>query len=282
MHVYMFPGQGSQYKGMGSELFERFHREVQNTSEIMGIDLKDICLNNPSEKLSDTQFTQPCLYLINCLQYLAIKEDTKIIPNYVCGHSLGEYSALFSSNVFDLYTGFKLVKRRGELMAEIKDGSLTAVIGENINTVMNLLQEEGLSEIGAANLNTAQQLVIGGLADDLTVAENFLEKNGYRCVRLNVSGAFHTHYMKTARIKFMKYLMDFKFKDPEIPLVCSSTVEHFQSKYAIETLGFQITKPVNWLKTIQKLQFLGANNFTEVGPGEILTRMTDKIIQKLN
>lgn len=279
MRVYMFPGQGSQHKGMGFNLLDRFSSKVEKCSQLMGYDLKDMCLNDPHGKLSDTQYTQPCLYLINCLHYLAIKEDKKEVPDYLCGHSLGEYSALFASNVFDLYTGFKMVKKRGELMSEIKNGSLTAVLGENIEKVIGLLQKEGLTQISAANLNTTGQLVIGGLEDDLILATELLEKRGYRCVQLNVSGAFHTHYMEPARIKFMRFLIDFKFNDPSIPVICSSTTEFFHPKYAIEILGFQITKSINWLKAIQKLQSLGASTFIELGPGEVLTKMTDKIIR---
>lgn len=274
----MFPGQGSQYKGMGAELFERFPTELEMANELMKQDIKNICLEDPNGLLSETQYTQPCLYFVNCLHYLALKEDNNVRPNFLCGHSLGEYTALFAANVYDLYTGFKIVKKRGELMSSVKAGILMAILGDKIDQITNILNEEGITNIDVANYNTSEQLVIGGTEEDLKVANEILEKHGYRCVILNVSGAFHTRYMIPARASFMKYLINFKFNSPNMPVVCSSTMEFFDPRYAIETLGYQITKSVNWVNTINKLRFLGVRNFQEVGPKEVLTRMTNKIL----
>ncbi len=278
MKVYMFPGQGSQHRGMGEKLFERFTREVEEASHLLGEDIKDLCLYDTMGKLNQTQFTQPCLYLVNCLSYLALREDKGELPDYLCGHSLGEYSALFAADVFDLYAGFEIVKKRGELMADIREGGLVAILGNDVDQAMMLLKEEDLSRIDLANFNTPEQIVIGGVKKDLDLATALLEKKGFRCVQLNVSGAFHTHYMESARHKFMKFLTNYTFKEPTIPVLCSSFSHLFKEKYAIETLGFQITRSVNWVECIQKLGTLGAKTFTEVGPGEVLTRMTDKII----
>lgn len=274
----MFPGQGSQHKGMGKELFERFPSETHSANDLLGYDLKELCLNDPNGYLFQTEYTQPSLYFVNCLQFLALQEDEDSLPDYLCGHSLGEYSALFAANVFDLLTGLEIVKKRGEIMSTIKNGSLCAILGQDIENVMDMLKSEGINTLDAANYNTKEQIVIGGLKSDLDQAKYFFEKKGLRCVELNVSGAFHTRYMHPARIEFMRFLMDTTFNTPQIPVISSSTLDFFQPKYALELMGFQIINSINWLQTINKLKSLGVNEYKEVGPGDVLTKMTHKII----
>lgn len=278
MRAYMFPGQGSQYPGMGDHLWDKFSEEVKKASHIVGYDIKDLCQYNPDNKLSLTQFTQPCLYLMNCLHYLDIKGKNNESPKYFCGHSLGEYTALFAANVFDLYTGLRIVKKRGEFMAEIKNGALVAILAEDIKDVMDILHDYDFPHIEAANFNTKSQLIIGGVEDDLSQAILILEQHHFRCVPLNVSGAFHTRYMESARIKFMKFLVNVAFNTPSCPVLCASTVTFFDPLYAIETLGFQITRPVYWLQTVQKLRALGVDILTEIGPKDVLTKMVNSIM----
>lgn len=278
MKAYMFPGQGSQYKGMGEDLFDEFSAEAEEASNILSYDVKAVCLENSGNMLSHTEYTQPCLYFVNCLAYLSLLKHKAGKPDFLCGHSLGEYSALFAAGVFDLSTGLRIVQKRGELMSEVLSGSLLAVLGENVNSLYDILNfEEGLSNIDFANYNSSEQVVVGGNKDDLFQAKDVLEKRGFRCIELDVSGPFHTRYMASARIKFMRYLMDFAFKNPVIPVLSSATCEFFQNKYSIETLGFQITKPVLWVQVIKKLMSLGVSSFLEIGPGEVLTKLAKKI-----
>ena len=140
MLAYLFPGQGSQKKGMGLSLFEHYPELVKEADAILGYSIEDLCLNDPDDLLKQTQYTQPALYVVNALSYLErIKEDGKE-PDYVAGHSLGEYDALFAAGVFDFATGLKLAKRRGELMAEARNGGMAAVIGMKENEIRKVIE----------------------------------------------------------------------------------------------------------------------------------------------
>ena len=162
MLAYLFPGQGSQKKGMGLSLFEHYPELVKEADAILGYSIEDLCLNDPDDLLKQTQYTQPALYVVNALSYLErIKEDGKE-PDYVAGHSLGEYDALFAAGVFDFATGLKLAKRRGELMAEARNGGMAAVIGMKENEIRKVIEENELQQIDIANLNSPNQIVISG------------------------------------------------------------------------------------------------------------------------
>lgn len=121
MTIYMFPGQGSQIKGMGIELFSRFPEEIKQADEILGYSIKELCLDDPKQQLSNTEYTQPALYVIETLSFLA-RAAEEPPPQYLIGHSLGEYAALFAAGAFDFVTGLKLVQKRGELMAQASGG----------------------------------------------------------------------------------------------------------------------------------------------------------------
>src|SRR6516162_2607290 len=129
MTAFLFPGQGSQRKGMGSTLFEEFQEVTARADEILGYSIKELCLHDPHQQLGQTQFTQPALYVVNALSYLKKMKDGSKVPTYLAGHSLGEYNALFAAGVFDFETGLRLVKKRGELMSQATGGGMAAVIG---------------------------------------------------------------------------------------------------------------------------------------------------------
>src|SRR5262245_41129871 len=124
MATYVFPGQGSQHKGMGKDLFSRYPGVVAVADGVLGYSIKELCLDDPKGSLRETQFTQPALYVVNALTWYHMLETRKTLPNYVAGHSLGEYNALLAAEVFDFETGLRLVQKRGELMAKVKGGGM--------------------------------------------------------------------------------------------------------------------------------------------------------------
>src|SRR5947209_5522982 len=146
MIAFLFPGQGSQRRGMGQGLFDevREYATVENEVDaILGYSLRKLCLENPDDRLKETQFTQPSLYVVNALHYYkALSQGTR--PDYLAGHSLGEYNALLAAGVFDFLTGLRLVKKRGELMSQAKNGAMAAVIGLGVSIISKVIKENGL------------------------------------------------------------------------------------------------------------------------------------------
>ena len=197
----MFPGQGSQEPGMGEGLFDLYPELVAQADEILGYSIKTLCLEDPAEQLSQTQYTQPALYTVNALSFLKQKQDAPDQrPMFYLGHSLGEYNALFAADVFDFATGLRLVRERGALMAEARGGGMAAIIGLGAEQVASVLEKEGLSTIDIANMNTPEQTVISGLAEDINHVQDVFQAAGARlCIPLKVSGAFHSIYMKVAQ-----------------------------------------------------------------------------------
>ena len=147
MNVYVFAGQGSQFKGMGKKLFEEFGDLVAQANSVLGYSIEDVCINNPENKLNKTEYTQPAIFIVNALSYLKLKKDGLEKPDYFLGHSLGEYNALFAAGAFDFITGVKLVAERGKLMARANDGGMYAVIGLDEQKVRKVIEENNLKEI---------------------------------------------------------------------------------------------------------------------------------------
>ncbi|MBI2786412.1 MAG: acyltransferase domain-containing protein, partial [Legionella longbeachae] len=205
MTIYMFPGQGSQMKGMGIELFSHFPDKIKQADDILGYSIKELCLDDPKQQLSHTEYTQPALYVIEALSYLArVEEEAR--PKYLIGHSLGEYAALFAAGVFDFVTGLKLVQKRGELMAKTNGGGMLAVINLSEERIKFLLQANGLDTIDFANFNSPKQIVLSGPAADITKTHELLATEALMCVPLKVSGAFHSRYMQSAANEFKEFI----------------------------------------------------------------------------
>ncbi|WP_426479153.1 ACP S-malonyltransferase [Chryseobacterium sp. CBSDS_008] len=275
MKTIMFPGQGSQFKGMGKHLFDRYPEETALASEILGYDLKQLCLADPDKKLNLTQYTQPALFVVNALAYKEfLKNETP--PDYLIGHSLGEYNALLASGVFDFETGIRLVKKRGEIMAEAKGGGMAVVLGITIQDIKNVLRIGGYDQIDIANYNTPTQTVIAGPSDDVTRAIRDFEKMDIKIIALNVSAAFHSRYMKNASQLFTSFLKQFRFSYMQIPVIANKNSQPYKNEQLIEILGGQIDSPVLWTDTICSLIDKGVNQFKEIG-GTFLTKMVEDI-----
>src|SRR5690606_1967980 len=199
MRTFVFPGQGSQSKGMGADLFDQVPEFVAAEAEIdalLGYSIRELCLNDPENQLNLTQFTQPALYVINALHYFKCKAEGQQ-ADYLAGHSLGEYNALLAGGAFDFVTGLKLVQKRGELMGQAKDGGMAAIIGLTADQIRAVLADNAdLSGIDVANCNSPTQTVISGPVPELESGQAVFKEAGAKLYKvLPVSAAFHSRYM---------------------------------------------------------------------------------------
>lgn len=282
MPVYMFPGQGSQKVGMGQGLFEEFLEFTKQADAVLGYSIAELCLKDAEGKLGQTEYTQPALYVVDCLTYeKKLKENGGKKPTYVVGHSLGEYAALYAAGSFDFETGLKLVKKRGEIMAKAKGGGMAAVIGMTPAHIADLLKVKNLDTIDIANLNTFAQVVLAGKKEDITIAKSIFEDAGCMMyIPLNVSGAFHSRYMTPAKEEFKSYIEQFAIKAPQIPVIANLSALPYEVGKEKTNLVDQIDHSVKWSDSIQYLLEKGETEFVEVGPGTVLTGMVTKIKQK--
>jgi trans-AT polyketide synthase, acyltransferase and oxidoreductase domains len=274
MKTMMFPGQGSQYKGMGKELFKLFPDETKTASAILGYDIEELCVFDPNRQLAKTQFTQPALFTVNAFAWFNLPKNNA--PAYLIGHSLGEYNALLAADAFDFETGLKLVKKRGELMAAASGGGMAAVIGLNAEQLAKKLQEGGFDDIDVANYNTPTQLVIAGQQEAINRVVKEFDAQGIRIVPLMVSAPFHSRYMKPAAEEFITFLQGFTFSSLQIPVIANSTARPYENGCVAETLSGQIASSVQWTDTIRLLMGKGVTDYEEIG-GSTLTKMVKEI-----
>ncbi len=282
MKTFVFPGQGSQKKGMGETLFESFSEFTKKADEILGYSVKTLCLEDPSEQLGQTQFTQPAIFTVNSFLYLKKIEETGIKPDFLAGHSLGEFNALFAAGVFNFETGLKLVKKRGELMSRAKDGGMAAVIGLDPEKIKETIKKSHLENISIANYNTHSQIVLAGPKTEIEHAIPVFKDAGARmCKPLNVSGAFHTKYMKPAKEEFEEFLDSFEFSELTIPVISNVDAQPYEQHRIKETLVSQITNSVKWTESICYLMNLDEMEFEEIGPGRVLTGLIQRIKKEI-
>ncbi|TVX92162.1 ACP S-malonyltransferase [Paenibacillus agilis] len=277
MKAYVFPGQGSQKRGMGEGLFDEYPDMTALADSILGYSIKELCVQDPNNLLGQTQYTQPALYVVNALHYLkAIAADGP--PNIVAGHSLGEYNALCAAGAFDFETGLRLVQRRGVLMSQASGGGMAAVIGLDEDKLRQALEDHGLDQIDIANYNNLTQIVISGPQEDILQAQQVCEAAGARLViPLQVSGAFHSRMMTAAYNSFNAFLNEFSFGNLTIPVVSNVTARPYEQHQLKQHLANQITHSVRWTDTIRYLMGLGIEEYLEIGPGNVLTKLIASI-----
>jgi trans-AT polyketide synthase, acyltransferase and oxidoreductase domains len=267
-NAYLFPGQGSQQRGMGGSLFDELPAFTAKADEILGYSIRTLCLEDPEGKLGQTEFTQPALYVVGVLAYIRTLVGAPP-PDYVAGHSLGEYAALFAAGAIDFETGLRLVRRRAELMQHAPAGAMTAVLGLGAADVESALR--GL-DVEIANDNAPGQVVIAGPAAELRKATAALERAGaQRCIPLNVSGAFHSTLMKASAEAYAAALEAAPFSAPRIPVLANATGEPYPASGVREILARQMTSRVQWRLSMQYLQARGVAEIAEIGPGRVLT-----------
>lgn len=282
MIAYVFPGQGSQTKGMGDGLFEEFPELTAKADAILGYSIKELCLEDPNEVLGQTEFTQPALYVVSALSYLKKLKEIGKKPDFVAGHSLGEYNALFAAGAFDFETGLKLVQKRGTLMSTAKGGGMAAVIGLTEERITEVLHENGLeNKIQIANFNSPSQIVIAGLQEDVQNAAPFFEKAGVRMyVPLKVSGAFHSKYMEAAKQEFAAFVNTMPIRELSIPVISNVYARPYKLEEIRTNLIQQITSSVKWTETIRYLMGKNVEEFVELGPGKVLAGLIRTIMRE--
>lgn len=283
MIAFVFPGQGSQKKGMGQGLFDEVADYAAIEPEVdalLGYSMRQLCLEDPEDRLKDTRYTQPALYVVNAL-HTRKALDGGARPKWLAGHSLGEYNALLAAGVFDFLTGLRLVQKRGELMAQARGGGMAAVIGLGVDAIAGTLADNGLDAIDVANFNSPSQTVISGPVDDIQRAGPLLQAAGARmCMPLPVSAAFHSRYMADAAREFEAFLAPIPFAAPRTPVVANVTAQPYPAEggdAAKALLVGQITGSVRWVDSVRFLLGQGVDRFDEMGPGNVLSRLVQQI-----
>lgn len=283
--AFIFPGQGSQYIGMGKELMSDFpviKKYFSTASEIVGKDLLKLSLEGPESELNDTVNTQPCLYVLSYAIYRIIEEEG-FTPQVLAGHSLGEYTALAASGTFNFEDGLRIVAKRAHLMsseARKRSGAMLAVLGADLRGVDDVVEEisrQGV--ISVANYNCPGQIVVSVESDLMDRALDALSAIGAKkIVALPVSGAFHSKMMLDAEKSFNAYLDDFIFLTAGTPVIQNTTakptVNPREIRQALET---QMSSPVKWQQSIDVMIGLGIKTFVEIGPGQVLSKIIKRI-----
>lgn len=275
MRAVVFPGQGAQKRGMGSSVLDHFADLVARADRILGYSVRELC--NDGARLGQTQFTQPCLYVVNALSYRQLLADGAAEPGFVAGHSLGEYNALEAAGVIDFETGLRLVARRGELMGRIDGGAMAAVIGLSEAQVERVVDELSGS-IEVANFNSPDQVVVSGPKAAIEEAQSAFEAAGAKLyIPLAVSGAFHSRWMRPAADEFAEYLAEASFSEPRFPVIANVDAQLYTADRAAELLTAQLVGSVRWTETVRRLLDEGVTELVEAGPGNVLTKLIAKI-----
>jgi len=274
--AWVFPGQGAQAVGMGTDLADVCADQLEIAQKILGKSVVEICQDEAL--LNDTRYTQPCLYVVECaLADLLLAKGEK--PSVVAGHSLGEYSALYVAGVFDFESGLKLVKKRAALMSEASEGAMAALMGfkrDELDT--KIAETEG---VVLANDNNSGQVVISGTPE--AVDEVIQDVKCKRAVKLKVSGAFHSPLMADASKAFESVLADVTFNDATIPVMSNvDPTPETKADALKERLTQQMTGSVRWREISLGLPKEGVESVVEIGPGKVLTGLIKRTCKGLN
>lgn len=284
--AFLFPGQGSQAVGMGKQLAEQYEEVAQvfkKADEILGVPLSNLMFEGPQEELTLTTNAQPALLTTSVAILTALKQSG-ITPDYVAGHSLGEYSALVAAGAFSFEDGVYTVRKRGEYMEEAVpngEGAMAAILGMDPALLRDVTEEVTKQghPVQIANMNSRAQIVISGTKTGVELASQKAKENGAkRAVPLRVSGPFHSSLMKPAAEKFRAVLDGIEMHDVSIPVVANVTADLITSKEEIkEKLVEQLYSPVLWYPSIERMVELGVDTVVEIGPGKVLAGLMKSI-----
>lgn len=276
--IHVFPGQGSHRIGMGREQFARYPHLVRQADAVLGYSVEELCLTGPPERLSDTRYTQPALYVVDTLSYLDQVRDTGVVPSLVAGHSLGEYAALFAAGAFDFLTGLEVVAERARLMSAAPPGGMAAVVGLGLDDVRAALARHGADAVDIANINGPGQIVVSGPRDELARLPAPLKESGADAVTtLAVSGAFHSRYMSAAARDFAAFLARYRFNRIKIPVLSNVTARPHRDDELAALLARQLTEPVRWTDCMAYVLDQPDPGVIEVGPGRVLAGLLRRI-----
>jgi len=290
--VFLFPGQGSQYAGMCRELSDSFpvaRGVFEEADRVLGFSVSELCFSGPEEALKLTENTQPALLTASVAAYQVLKQNG-VCPDYVAGHSLGEYSALVAAGALKFADAIRLVRKRGQYMQEAVprgEGAMAAILGMRPGQVAEICRKATDGKVMPANLNSPDQTVISGDAAAVKSAvEQASAAGAKRAVILPVSAPFHSELMRPAQERLEKDLRATEFSALKFPLVTNVDASVITSgAEAREALIRQVTLPVRWEDSMRELIEQGAATFVEVGPSRVLSgllRQIDRSVHSLN
>jgi [acyl-carrier-protein] S-malonyltransferase len=283
MNAYIFPGQGSQFQGMGKELYERNAQAkelFETANEILEFRISDIMFSGTDEDLKQTRITQPAVFLHSVI---LAKTMTKFEPDMVAGHSLGEFSALVANGTLEFEDALKLVYKRAFAMqktCESEPGTMAAILGLEDQMIVDICASVKNEVVVAANFNCPGQVVISGSMEGVRLAcEKLKEAGAKRALLLPVGGAFHSPLMEPARKELEAAIVDTPFNTPLCPVYQNvSTVPLTDVDVIRKNLIAQLTAPVKWTQSIRNMFTDGATIFTEIGPGKVLQGLMKKLV----
>ncbi|MEO8072601.1 MAG: ACP S-malonyltransferase [Acidobacteriota bacterium] len=284
--AYIFPGQGSQTVGMGKGLFDNFpasHKVFEEADDALGFALSEMCFNGTAEDLALTSNTQPAILTTSIAAFRAMESEGFLLPDFVAGHSLGEYSALVAANAMSFSDAVKTVRKRGEYMQEavpVGVGAMAAILGLPLETVEIACAEAAEEQVcSPANINSPAQIVIAGNSEAIDRACELLKERGAkRAIKLNVSAPFHCALMLPAQKKLAKDLAEIDFQNLRFPIVENVSAEINSRGERVKTaLTEQVSNPVHWAQSVENLIIEEVDTFIEVGTGKVLSGLVKQI-----
>ena len=287
-HAFVFPGQGSQFVGMGKNLYETnatAKAMFEKANEILGFNISDIMFTGTDEQLKQTNVTQPAIFIHSVIAYLTIPAENAVVPDMVAGHSLGEFSALVANKTLSFEDALRLVSVRAKAMqaaCEIQASTMAAVLAladEKVEEICLQVQKETGEVVVPANYNCPGQLVISGSIKGIEIAcEQMKAAGAKRALVLPVGGAFHSPLMNPAKIELAAAIEATTFNTPICPVYQNVVATAVTNPAEIkENLIAQLTGAVKWTQTVQAMVADGATHFTEVGPGKVLQGLVQKV-----